>query len=1198
MKIIFTLLLAMLTVFSFAQTNLWEDVAKSDLPTMDSPEKELNLRHARSLQLKFIEMRNLLAKAPLENTAAAKRQPLQLELPMPDGSMQAFEVVESPTMEPGLAAKFPDIQSFKVVHTINKTITGRLDISPVNFHAMIDWNGRSVFIDPAVWTNGTFYHAYFEDEVSPTELLPCGVTTSEHELPGVAPTEDQIQSRDANGAALDLRTFRIAIATTGEFSQKFGGTVNSVMSAINTAVNRTNQVYERDLAIRLILINNNERLISLDPATDPYTNADEGLKLVSQQFEVFANVFRISFQEYDLGHLFTGRCSDVGGVALGGVCSTGRAQGVTCFSGNNVEATAIGTFAHEVGHQFSASHTFGNNCNRLVGAVANAGSPGTAFEPECGISIMSYGDIPFSYFHSFSIQQMLTYYRTGAGSGCASIVQVQNNEPELTLNYSNGFYIPIETPFELKASATDADSDALTYSWEQLDADAALFPITIPSTNPKRVFPALNSILNEAVAPDGMLPDTTRDLTFRCLVRDNHPQAGASVWKDVKFKATKDAGPFAITYPNDDTVQWTGGTYVEVRWNVANTDKALVNCKTVNILLSTDGGATFPIVLAQQVPNTGVAKVAIPEVTTNRARVRVEAADNIFFDINNRNFQIWPATQAGFTLNAAPRTIPQQCLPDQLQFTVQTDDILGFNAPLTLSLEGSLPGDAVVTFSKNPVLPSESSTLTIQFKTQVEGTFNLQLKATSTNNVSQTIPISFNTISNDFSQLIPLQPINGASNIGLLTTFVWKKSPYANTYDFELATSPTFGNTVVASVNNLQDTSYVPTQIQFDENRLYFWRIRPANECGKGAFLEPSVFRTAAIQCAETASTNVPVNISGSGLPTVNSTIAIPTQGTINDVNIPLIKANYQPVKSLRISLISPAGTEVILYDQKCGNTLKFETGFDDEAPTEIVCPPDDKLVVRPNQPLSAFKGQNTAGTWTLRTKVVTAGFGGGGAIEGWNIEFCSTLSPNNPSLLKNDTLKVPPGKTNTYTRAQLEVTDTDNTPLQLTYLLVTLPQHGTLARGGAPLQVGSTFTQAEINNFQLQYTHNGDAAIFDSFLFVVEDGTGGWLPTQRANIQIDPNATVDVNDLLNKNVVLVFPNPTRDLLNVQFNTLPKGSVVLSLFNAQGQEVQRQHFDNATPTMQLNTNTLASGVYFLTVRSMEGMVTKKVMVQR
>lgn len=1195
MKIRFTFLFILINGLLLAQTNglLWEDVSKSKLPPINSPEKELNLRNARSLHLNLTGMRNLLSKAPMENTTAARKNPLQLELPMPDGSMETFELVASPVMEPQLAAKFPDIQSFKASSLTDKTITARIDVSPVNFHAMIDMAGRTVFIDPVVWMNGEYYQAYFEDEVTAVTTLPCGVAPNEHTKEALKNETDFVQWRDENSTTLNLRTFRIAIATTGEFAQKYGGTVNSVMSAINTAVSRANEVYEREVGIRLILMNNNDQLISLDPATDPYINSELGKSLLAQNLTVFASTFHLSFTQFDLGHVFTGNCTDVGGVAsLSSACQANRAQGVSCFPTTNVEAWAVRNFTHEVGHQFSATHTFGTGCDPTQINTE------TSFEPGCGTTIMAYGNVPIPYFHGYSIQQITSYTRTGGASACASVIQVQNTEPEVQLNYKNGFYIPIQTPFELTGSATDADNDQLTYSWEELDPDAALFPVLSPSTKPTRVFPNLQSIINNYVGAEGNLPDTTRDLTFRCTVRDNHPSAGAAVWKEVKFRSTKNAGPFRVTYPNDDTVQWTAGTYVDVKWDVANTNTGLVNCKAVNIKLSMDGGFTYPITLATSAPNNGVAKVPVPELNTNAARIRIEAANNIFFDISNKNFQIWPATQAGFTIDAAPRSIPQQCLPDPIQFTIHSDDIKGFTSPLTLALEGTLPGDAVVRFSKNPIAPSDSSTLTIQFQTQIEGTFDLQLKATAANGTSQTLPISVSTISNDFSQLVTLQPINGESGIGLSTKFIWKKAANATAYDFELATNPTFGNTVIASASNLQDTTYTPTQVFLEENKLYFWRIRPINACGTASFLEPSVFRTSAIQCTQTASTNVPVNISGSGLPTVNSVINVPTSGIINDINIPLIKASYQPVKSLRLTLISPSGTEVILYDQNCGNTLKFETGFDDESPMAITCPPDDRLVVRPKEALAAFKGQNTAGTWTLRTKVVTAGFGGGGSIEAWNIEFCSALSPNNPTLLNNDTLKVPPGKTNTYTKNELEVQDVDNTPAQLTYLLVTLPTHGTLSKGGTPLQIGSTFTQQEINGFQLKYTHNGDSAQFDSFTFVVEDGTGGWLPTQRANIAIDENATVGVNEILNENTILVFPNPTRDVLHLQFTQLPKGTMTVSLFNTQGQEVQRQRFDNATQTIQLIVNHLPSGMYFLTVRTAAGMVTKKVSVQR
>lgn len=73
---------------------------------------------------------------------------------------------------------------------------------------------------------------------------------------------------------------------------------------------------------------------------------------------------------------------------------------------------------------------------------------------------------------------------------------------------------------------------------------------------------------------------------------------------------------------------------------MANTNVAPVSTANVKISLSTDSGLSFPTVLAASTPNTGSAVVTLPAVATTKARIKVEAVDNIFFDVSNADFSI------------------------------------------------------------------------------------------------------------------------------------------------------------------------------------------------------------------------------------------------------------------------------------------------------------------------------------------------------------------------------------------------------------------------------------------------------------------------------------------------------------------------------------------------------------------------------
>lgn len=1198
---------------------LWQDSDAAASAAAAQP--NLDLVDFRLVAFDLSALEATLSSAPQRFSAAARQRTTTLHLPTPNGGTAAFRVENAPVMAPELAARYPMLGSYKLYSLDHPSHTGRLSYSPSGISASFGTPGGEVFIDTYIDGAAALHAVYAGSDLAASfgsgAAAICGYeghADHQHQhqiIRGMRPAEEEVGFRGPELTELDLRTYRLALACTGEFGQQFGGTLASVMAAFNTAVTRLNQIYERELGVQIQLIPGNDNLIWLNPATDPYINANNGGALLGQNTEAIAQVAGIPLTAFDVGHVFTSGCEDVGGVVSGAACTPGKARGVTCFSSNNINGIVTRIMSHEVAHQYSVSHSW-SSCPGSEGQLAS----GAAFEPGSGTTIMSYAgacgpdNVQFGsddYFSAGSIAQFQFFTRQGGASNCGIVEPSGNFEPVINLSYTDGFFIPISTPFELRGQAEDPDGDPMTYGWDQYDlgpstplgqpiGDAPLFRSFPPSTNPVRTLPLMNRIVSNTNSVTEVLPTYSRNLTFRFVVRDNHPGAGAVVWDEVKFKSTASAGPFLVMHPNTSDVEWQVGQYTEVTWDVANTDNSLVNCKFVNIKLSLDGGFTYPIILVENTPNTGTAFVTVPNNPANNARIRVEAADNIFFDISNANFRILPATEPGYTLTTTPVS-SRICLPATLDINLATSAVLGFDSPISLEVVDGLPTGTVATFSAETVVPTEASTLTLDMSAvNLTGQYPITIRAVAEGADTAYRTIVLDLVSNNFSELALTAPADGTAGILFSTGFEWTGMPNADTYDFQLGTNPDF-ETLVASANNLSANAFTPSGL-LEPNTLYFWRVRPRNVCGEGAWLPAFGFHTVNAVCNDSPATDLPINISGTGLPTVESSIFISTEGIISDVNVKDIKAVYQPVNSLRVSLISPAGTEVVLFDRNCGNTLNLRLGFDDEAPTAIACPPATNIVHRPVQPLAAFIGENTFGLWTLRTKVVAGGFGASGAVEQWKLEFCADAIPNSPSMMTNDTLFVPPAQANTITRNKLESIDVDNNEFEVTYTIVTLPAHGTLYRAGELLSVGDRFTQATINANNLSYLHSGDDAIYDGFTFVLTDGTGGYLPTQRFNIKIDENAVVSTGEATAPQRIKLFPNPTRHLLNLALSQTLEAEAYWTVHSIHGQVLRQGKLGRGEQTLSIPVSDLSGGVYFLSLQTGDALLTQKFTVQR
>ncbi len=1200
--------------------NFWHS-ANENLISTNLDERTIIPNSYQTLELDMSGMRDYLREAPDEFSNESRENPLLLELPMPDGSLATFAVSYSPVMQSGLAAKYPQMKSYIGYNIAQNGMRIRFSLTPKGFHGAIHTlDNGPIYIDPYANNQTDYYMSYFvKDHVSniPAEQLSC----SSHDEPNPISNDvgEQITNTFNSAAStrsatenVELRTYLLAIACTGEWGAS-QGTAENALAQLVLGVNRLNLIFEIDVAFRVILVNDNDLLIFMDPGSDPYPNNQDSGNLIGANTTIINTL--IGAGSYDFGHLFNTSC-DTGGLAsLGAVCSNNKASAITCQYSSNWEYTITRITAHEMGHSFNASHTW-NYCGNPDNTNISSGS---AYEPGSGNTIMSYNGVcgndpnntpaPHDYFHANSLESMHNFSIIGGGSPCAEVTVTNNHYPALSLPYPNGFYIPISTPFQLTADATDEDNDDMTYCWEQYNLSPFTTPMGspedtepsfrsyFPNLSPTRIFPRIENVVNNSSSPWEVLPTYSRNLKFRCSVRDNNPEISGVVWDEMTFEATGLAGPFLVEYPNTNAIAWEVGDYVEVSWDVADTDMAPVNSQTVNIKLSTDGGFTYPITLAESVPNNGARFVMVPDNITTTARIKVEAADNIFFDISNFDFEIAPATEAGYSFDASPY-LQQVCLPNAAEVVLPILSLVDYNDPLTFELV-NLPTGAVANFSNNPTMPADGDqTLTIDMS-GVTGTDNYEVTIIGTAPNADTLVRTFNLeiVSTDFSALQLTGPNNGQQGVSELPTLTWNLSPNAFYYEVQIADNPSFdAASIIDEDLNVYDAEYL-LGVLLEKSTPYFWRVRPINACGPGPYTPISAFHTEVLVCVNTASLNIPIPIPGSGTPTVSSIINIPEGGQISDLNISKLKGTHNLVKHIRATLISPEGTELVLFSNLCpgSNTQTFDVALDDEAPVGIPCPPVGASPYLPAgaDGLAIFNDEDAEGIWTLDIRVLNDD-GDGGFLDEWALEICSNASPTPPTLVNNNQLAVPPGMENTIVNDLLLSEDPNNAPDELEYTIVNPPLYGDLYFQGAPLAQGDFFRQSTINAYNLSYIHNGGPEVTDSFVFTVSDGEGGWISMTTFDIVIDENATVNTTDIEIDNELIVYPNPAQDILFVKLAQPFGGTANVKIYNVQGQVIEIRK--NVNGTLSFDTSNLPAGLYIVEMELDGHLLTEKVAV--
>jgi hypothetical protein len=572
-----------------------------------------------------------------------------ITLPLPNGLNVSVTLRPSPILSSDLAAQYPKLMTYQAQQVAQPNNIGRFSISHLGLFGFFRYNNQWMLLSPRYQQETPEYASYWYKD-APAEYEKVTPATdfllAEAQLEAPKLAQKLVNSGDT------LRTYKLAISTTGEYTQRLGGTTENVIAELMNLLNRINQVLLIDLAIQFELVDNQD-IIFFDANSDPYSNSD-----IAADIEVNQNIVdqAIGSQNYDIGHLLG---TNPGGLAyVGEVCDSElKAQGYTGLNNPQGERFFIDLVAHELGHQLGASHSF--NATNSESCAQGQRNNNSAYEPGSGSTIMSYAGICGSqnlqsesdpYFHAISIKNIRDYVDALSQRNCGIETDINNAIPQLQF-VQNAYTIPANTPFVLNGSAVDADADPLIFTWEQFDNGSTvgatnnldelnsdngsnpLFRSYNPTSTAQRYFPQLQDVLAGRTSLGETYATTDRDMRFRLTAKDNK---GGVNQQDLVVTVTTSSQTFSVDTP----LQWQTAAQQMVTWDIGDTLNTALNCTHVDILLITDIDNPLEILILSQTPNDGQQNIRAPKITSLTARLVLRCSNNIFYALSANTFSI------------------------------------------------------------------------------------------------------------------------------------------------------------------------------------------------------------------------------------------------------------------------------------------------------------------------------------------------------------------------------------------------------------------------------------------------------------------------------------------------------------------------------------------------------------------------------
>jgi hypothetical protein len=320
-------------------------------------------------------------------------------------------------------------------------------------------------------------------------------------------------------------------------------------------------------------------------------------------------------------------------------------------------------------------------------------------------------------------------------------------------------------------------------------------------------------------------------------VRDNNAGGGSTARDNMKV-TVEDAVAFTVSAPNT-AVSWFSGTTQNITWNKGTTDVAPINCQNVTIKLSIDGGVTFPIILKENTANDGSENIVIPETPTTSARIMVEAADNIFYNVNATNFIIKSSTPTFVITNTSGSQFACNTGNESVSYILNFDFVNGFSENVALSAAGQ-PEGTTVSFSPSTIGVDGNVTMNVTgLNGAVAQYYTINVLGNSTS-ISENIDIELNVTTSSFDDLTLTSPANDAVEVDLNTTLNWNADTNASNYDVQVATDSGFINLITSENTTINELSLS----ELDANTTYYWKVKAKNTCGEGSFSNVFKFET------------------------------------------------------------------------------------------------------------------------------------------------------------------------------------------------------------------------------------------------------------------------------------------------------------------------------------------------------------------